>query len=282
MQVKGIDFFETSAPVVKWSTVRSMMILATRMNLMANITAAFVYAPLGPDEHIYVRQPAGFHHDGDLVLKLKKSADGIRQSSWSFFNYLSNHLVAKGLSPSHLDPCLFVGSSLVVVFYVDDLLIYAKSDSEIASLILNLQAAGICIHREGTTEGFLGVDIVHTSTSSGPCITLLQSGLTKSIIEAVGLCSSLSTPIGTPAETSLLPKDADSAPASGSFNYAAVIGILLYLSGHSCLDIAFAVHRCARYTFHPTHFHELALIHISRYLKGTSDKGLIMTPSPTP
>eukprot|EP00804_Cyclotella_cryptica_P006884 CCRYP_020802-RA/>CCRYP_020802-RA protein AED:0.48 eAED:0.48 QI:0/0/0/1/0/0/2/0/93 len=58
---------------------------------------------------------------------------------------------------------------------------------------------------EGTAEGFLGVDIVRTSTSSGPQITLLQVGLTKRIIEAVGLCSSVSTPIGTPAETSPLP-----------------------------------------------------------------------------
>ncbi len=79
MQIKGVDFFETWAPVVQWNTVRSMMILATRLNLIsaqADITAAFVHAPLGPDEHIYVRQPAGFHRDGDFVLKLEKSVYG--------------------------------------------------------------------------------------------------------------------------------------------------------------------------------------------------------------
>ena len=100
--------------------------------------------------------------------------------------------------------------------------------------------ADICIHHEGTAEGFLGVDIVCTSTSSGPQITLLQVGLTKCIIEAVGLYSSLSTPIDTPAETSPLPKDAAGNPASGSFNYAAAVGMLLYLSDHSCLNIVFA------------------------------------------
>ena len=43
----------------------------------------------------------------------------------NFFNYLSDHLGAQGLLPSTLDTCLFVGKSIVVVVYVDDLLIYA-------------------------------------------------------------------------------------------------------------------------------------------------------------
>ncbi|KAL7477039.1 hypothetical protein ACHAW6_002860, partial [Cyclotella cf. meneghiniana] len=107
-------------------------------------------------------------------------------------------------------------------------------------------------------------------------------GRTKRIIDTVGLCSSLSTPVSTPAEPSPLPKDADGPPASGAFNYAAAVGMLLYLSGHSRPDIAFAVHQCARYTFHPTRCHELALIRIGQYLKNTMDKGLVMSPSPHP
>eukprot|EP00804_Cyclotella_cryptica_P001339 CCRYP_014116-RA/>CCRYP_014116-RA protein AED:0.21 eAED:0.11 QI:0/0/0/0.5/1/1/2/0/277 len=88
-QVEGVDFFETWAPVVQWTTVWSVMVWATRMNLVSaqdDITAAFPHAPLGPDEHIYAGQHAGFQHDGDLVLKLKKSVYGLRQSPWNFFN----------------------------------------------------------------------------------------------------------------------------------------------------------------------------------------------------
>ena len=84
-----------------------MMVLATRMSLVsaqADITAAFVHAPLGPDEHIYVRQPAGFQRDGDLVLRLKKSVYGLRQSPRNFFNYLSNHLRTQGLLLPPLAP----------------------------------------------------------------------------------------------------------------------------------------------------------------------------------
>jgi hypothetical protein len=58
--------------------------------------------------------------------------------------------------------------------------------------------------------------------------------------------------------------------------------MLLYLSGHSRPDIAFAVHQCARFTFNPTRRHEVALIRIGRYLKGTMEKGMIMTPTAEP
>ncbi len=57
-----------------------------------------------------------------------------------------------------------------------------------------------------------------------------------------------------------------------------MIGMLLYL-GHSRPDITFATHQCACYMFAPKQSHENALKRIGRYLKGTLDKGLILTPS---
>ena len=55
--------------------------------------------------------------------------------------------------------------------------------------------------------------------------------------------------------------------------------MLLYLSSHSRLNIAFAVHQYAHYTFAPTALHERALKCIGYYFKGTLSEGLIMTPS---
>ena len=39
-----------------------------------------------------------------------------------------------------------------------------------------------------------------------------------------------------------------------------------------------ATSQCARYVHNPKRSHELALLQIGRYLKGTLDKGLILTP----
>eukprot|EP00804_Cyclotella_cryptica_P008406 CCRYP_003924-RA/>CCRYP_003924-RA protein AED:0.27 eAED:0.27 QI:0/0/0/1/0/0/2/0/265 len=155
-------------------------------------------------------------------------------------------------------------------------------DDEIDSLISHLKWDGLMIWKEGSAEGFLGVNVKSLGSTSAPRLFLTQAGLAKGIVDSLGLCSSFPTAISTPAETSPLPKDLSGTPASGTFNYAAVVGMLLYLCGHTRPDIAFAVHQCAQYTFCPTRHHELALIRIGRYLKCIMDKEIIMSPRDDP
>jgi hypothetical protein len=259
-----------------------MMVLSIKLGLksaQADITGAFVHADLGKDEHIYVRQPHGMSRGPDLVLKLKKSVYGLRQAPRYFFKHLTKRLELCGLKQSNKDPCLVIGAKVTAVIYVDDILFYARDDYEITKVITSLQNDhGMAILHEGDAEGFLGVSIERCHDSK---LVLTQTGLTKRIITALGLCSSFSTAIGTPAETAPLPKDAEGETAAGNFNYTSVVGMLLYLAGHSRPDIAFAVHQCARYTFKPTRRHEQALIRIGRYLKGTMNWGLILSPTPT-
>jgi len=68
---------------------------------------------------------------------------------------------------------------------------------------------------------------------------------------------------------------------NGTFSYPSVIGMLLYLSGHSRLDIAFAVGQRARFTYSPTRLHEEALKRIGLYLKLTRTEGLTLEPDLT-
>ena len=121
-----------------------------------------------------------------------------------------------------------MSNSLIIIIYVDDILIYGKSEAEIDGFIDRLKQDDIALHKEGTVEGFLGVDIQR----NGDKITLLQEGLTKRIIAALGLDSKYSTPVDTPAEAAALGRDVDGKDASGHINYASVVGMLLYL-GHS-------------------------------------------------
>ena len=106
---------------------------------------------------------------------------------------------------------------------------------------------------------------------------MTQTGLIDRIISAMGLDDANTKE--TPAVSATLPKDTDGEECNTEFNYASVLGMLLYLQGHSRPDISFAVNQCARYAFGPRHSHEEAMKHIGRYLKGTRDKGIIMRPT---
>ena len=84
-----------------------------------------------------------------------------------------------------------------------------------------------------------------------------------------------------PAEAKPLTHDKDGKPCQGSFSYVSVMGMMLYLAGHTRPDIAYAVNCCAWYMFAPKLVHEVALKRIGRYLKATRDKGHILNPSGT-
>jgi hypothetical protein len=66
-QIEGVDFFETFAPVVNWTTVRLLLILSQVLSLSSkqvDYTAAFVHAPI--TDTVYVEIPRGFSEPGKL------------------------------------------------------------------------------------------------------------------------------------------------------------------------------------------------------------------------
>jgi hypothetical protein len=98
-QIHGVDFFETYAPVVQWTTIRLMLILEVLLGLKSkqgDITAAFVHADVEEGENIYVEMPRGFKKNRK-VLKLKKTLYGLRQSPRAFWLYLTEKMEACGM-----------------------------------------------------------------------------------------------------------------------------------------------------------------------------------------
>ncbi len=95
MQLEGVDFFETYAPVVQWTMIRLMLILEVLLGLKSkqgDVTCAFLHADLAPDETVYVAMPLGFNTKSEngkhQVLKLNKTLYGLRQSPRAFWKYI--------------------------------------------------------------------------------------------------------------------------------------------------------------------------------------------------
>ena len=107
-------------------------------------------------------------------------------------------------------------------------------------------------------------------------IKMKQVGLIDCVIETLGLEDGMAKNKYTPSGSSPLVKDADGPAACDIFSYRSVVGILLYLSVHTCPYIAYAVIFFASYMFCPNHSHETVLKRIGRYLKATRNRGLIL------
>jgi hypothetical protein len=78
-----------------------------------------------------------------------------------------------------------------------------------------------------------------------------------------------------------LSRDLHGEPFNEDWHYRSVIGKLNFLEKSTRLDIAYAVHQCARFSTDPKASHAAAIKRLGKYLLGTKDKGLILNPQET-
>jgi hypothetical protein len=269
-----------------------MLILSIILGLatkQVDYTAAFIHAPIDWDPNwdamteqerersgVFIEIPRGFSQPGK-VLKLKRSLYGLRQSPRNFFQHLKAKLESVGFVTNEaVDPCLFISDRVICLVYVDDTLFFSPKEEYINDIIEKLSQAELELEVEDSVAGCLGVHIERNNADAGS-VKLTQSGLAKRVIDALNVTHMPRK--FTPATAMPLVKDKDGEPPNAAYSYASVIGMLLYLQGHSRPDITYAVSQCACFVHSPQHSHEIALEQIGQYLKGTLDEGLILKPS---
>ena len=90
-KLEGVDFFETYALVIQWTTFFLLLILEVLLYFKSKqdyITADFLHEDLEEDENLFVDMPIGFIKKGN-VLKINKTIYGLRQSSRPFWKFLT-------------------------------------------------------------------------------------------------------------------------------------------------------------------------------------------------
>lgn len=142
-QKSGIDFTDTYAPVVRYSSIRFLISLACKLNLdidQMDAVTAFLQGDL--NEEIYMIQPKYFNK-GMKVCKLNKSIYGLKQASRIWNIKLDNVLKSLGLKQSNADPCIYFNLEgnkiLIIAVYVDDLLIFTNNQPMKLKLKSNLK-----------------------------------------------------------------------------------------------------------------------------------------------
>ena len=82
-QNKGVDFDEIFSPVVKMTSIRTVLGLAASMNLeveQLDVKTTFLHGDL--EEEVYMEQPEGFKvkDKEQMVCRLRKSLNGLKQA----------------------------------------------------------------------------------------------------------------------------------------------------------------------------------------------------------
>lgn len=285
MQIYGVNFWDTYAPVVNWITIRMMLTLSIIHDLYTtsiDFTLAFPQAEI--ETPIFMEIPTGCGvPEGDYVCKLIKNVYGIKQAAKTWFEYLRDTLIMSkdeggyGFRQSKIDPCIFYRNGVTIITWVDDCLIFAKNKELADDLIKELQGK-FTLTEEEEVAAYLGCKLEIDDASDE--IRLSQPFLIERIItllgDAVKECNVKDTPT---VYKELLHKDEFGPDRKQDWNYRSAIGMTNYLAATTRPDIQFAVHQCARFSANPKLSHERALKRLVRYLKGTADKGIVFKPN---
>ena len=277
----GLDYEETFSPVVRFESVRMVIAAAAQHGLklhQMDVTTAFLNGEL--QDEVYMKQPEGFIAPGqeDLVCKLKRSIYGLKQSPRCWNHVLDSHLKGMGFTQTASDPCLYVASEgelFIIAVYVDDIGLAAKSD-QMMDQTKKALAKRFEMKDLGILHHFLGVK-VDCNLVTGE-VWIGQPVYTEKLLQKFGMEHSkpVSTPVNTDAK---LIKKTEAGDDIDQRMYQAAVGSLLYLSTKTRPDIAFAVGKVARFCAGPAREHWEAVKRILRYLRGTSNSGLLYCKS---
>lgn len=275
-QIKGLNYDETYAPVVRFTSLRLLFAYAARRGLdifHLDVETAFLHGDM--DKTVYLQQPKGYIVKGqqNKVCKLRKSIYGLKQGSRNWNLKLDSALQGLNLTKSSYDSCIYSYYNnvkcIIVALFVDDLVVFTDSIDFLQILKSGLQK--ICTLKDlGPLKKCLGIR-VHQDKSKA-FIELDQTEYVESLLTHYGMadCRSTSTPMDPSGEykSAMSPQSAFN-PADTP--YQSAVGSLLYLVQGTRPDLAYAVSVISRHNQSHTETHWNMIKRILRYIQGTKN-----------
>lgn len=272
-QVKGVDYGEIYAPVVRMDSIRLLFSLCAQYNLVYkqfDITTAFLYGEI--KEELYLTPPEGLNVPEGHTCRLLKSLYGLKQSPRCWNAKFAEMLRIFDMEQTTADPCVYVSKEdrVYLALYVDDGLIFAEDQKIIDRLIGYLTKYFEVKLVE--TSCFIGVEIAKEADGS---ILLHQRGYINRMLSKFDMldCKAKHTPLEV--GHSLNKPEVLKNEIVKNIPYAEAVGSLMYCALATRPDLALALSVLSKFNSCPRQQHWLAIKRVFRYLKGTPNHGLI-------
>jgi hypothetical protein len=127
-QKEGIEYEETFSHVARYTSIRTIIALATKMKWklhQMDVKTTFLNGVI--KEEVYIEQPQGFEVEDRKthVCKLKKDLYGLKQYPGAWYGRIDNFLTSLGFTKSKADSNLYFkvmnDEPVILLLYVDDL-----------------------------------------------------------------------------------------------------------------------------------------------------------------
>lgn len=308
-QKPGVDFNELYSPTPQQATFRMILLFAARFDLnirQVDIKCAFLQGDL--EETIYMHQPPLFNDGTARVWKLRKPIYGLKQAPRQWNHKLTAALEDMSFRQADHDAALFVHTehTALIFVWVDDLIIIADSDHTetlVKAILGRFEGRDL-----GDASWILGLEILRDRPNR--VVTMTQRRMILDILDRFDIPT---TPVGTPldpgqpiaahphskaierygvkleqadlpieerealeAKIATLLKDGALLGDEEKSRYMQIVGAVQYLATVSRPDIAYATGALARYMAKPTKYLLKCAERLLRYLRGTSEYGLVL------
>ena len=246
------------------------------------VCTAFLNGILDDDTENYMKRPEGFlkeKHQGDKRLcRLLKSLYGLKQAGRVWYLLLHDFLTRHNFTRCHKEYCIYIQRDgdyvTIIVVYVDDLTIASSCMSQMQKL-KDALSSEFKMKDLGDIKYLLKIEV--SRDRENQLMTLSQRKYVADLLNRFDMvdadtaltpqtCSLVLEP-----ETSLTPDQIRAQP----YSYPELIGVLFHLTRGTRPDIANAVKVLSKFLTRYNKTHWIAAQRILRYLKGTSDYGLV-------
>ena len=273
-QVYGVDYDATYAPVLKYKSLRLILILSTIYNNnieQLDIKTAFLNATV--KENIYIQPPEGVTTTTKQVLKLNKALYGIKQAPREWNENINKYLLSIKFKRCIKESCIYIKLSnnnnrIIIGLFVDDILVsYNKQDIQEWKQYKQHMKQQYELSEMGEAQHILGMRITRRNDNKQLFIDQQVYIQDKLLQFNMSECKGVSSPEANNIKlTECVNED---ELLSEQNTYRAIVGSLIYASISTRPDITHAVNMTSRYMHAPGNMHMTAVKRILRYLSTT-------------